>query len=252
MPARDVTRPRDAELGEGERVQVGHQADLLVTRLSDAVAAGLDPQQDRGVRRRGALEPGGHLLGVVRVDARVELTGGQQHRRVRRSIDDPVVRRAGVHRREQVGVLDGAELRDVEGPVRVQLDPQHVEHRYLGDDGPGDVRVLGEHGAHEQSAIGAATDDQLHRRHPCRDQVTGTGREVVEAVLLGEQTTAWCHSSPYSPPPRMFATASTAPCSTQSRLPGTNHGRARCRSRRMRSASSGPGRRSAYRSARLG
>ena len=42
------------------------------------------------------LEAGRHLAGVVRVDPRVLLGGGQQHGGVAGAVDDPVVRRVGV------------------------------------------------------------------------------------------------------------------------------------------------------------
>ena len=106
-----------------------------------------------------ACSRAGHLLRVVRVDARIELAGGQQHRRVRRPVDDVVVRRVGQHRREQVGVPHRSELGDVVGAVRIVLRVEHVEDRHGGNDGARDVGVLSQHGAHQQPAV-RPTDDR--------------------------------------------------------------------------------------------
>ena len=80
--------------------------------------------------------------------------------------------------------------------------------------------------ADEQPAVAAAFDrDPLRRRVALGDQALRGGDEVVEDVLLLlEHARRGATSSPYSPPPRRFASAKTPPRSRNGKLPGSNAG----------------------------
>jgi hypothetical protein len=73
----------------------------------------------------------------------------------------------------------------IECAVRVQFEAQHVIDPDMGDHRAREVRVLGQECTHQQAAIAPS----FHRQS-CRagvtplDQVPGTGREVVEDILL--------------------------------------------------------------------
>ena len=96
-----------------------------------------------------------------------------------------MVWRIGVKGFELVGVLDGAELGDIEGAIGVQLDAEHVVDADERDHGPEQLRALRQNSAHEQAAVAAAHDGQLVRVGVLLvDQVLGAGNEVVEDVLL--------------------------------------------------------------------
>ena len=90
-----------------------------------------------------------------------------------------------MQRPELRGVLDAAELGDIECAVRFQFKAQHVIDPDMGDHRACQVRVLGQECPHQQAAIASS----FHRQS-CRagvtplDQVPGTSREVVEDILL--------------------------------------------------------------------
>src|SRR5690606_37728203 len=110
---------------------------------------------------------------------------GEQHGRVHHTLFDVGGGRAVQQPRELGGVGGGAVL-VVPGAAEGELlVAHHVQRRRRADDGPVEVGALGERGADEQAAVGAA-----HDREPvgggvtCVDQRGGSGVQVVEDVLL--------------------------------------------------------------------
>src|SRR5262245_66559559 len=96
----------NAEPVEEKGVDVCELRHSLVQRVSEAVAT-LRHAEEHWLAGRGCcLKTCRHLLRVVGVHPWVELTGGEQHRRVRRAVLDVVVRRVSAHRTEQLWILD--------------------------------------------------------------------------------------------------------------------------------------------------
>ena len=96
-----------------------------------------------------------------------------------------MIGRVGVERLELVGILDCAELGDVERSVWRQLYPEHIVNADGRNDRVHQVRMLGEHRAHEKSAVASALDRQFFRtRVFLFDEILGRGREIIEHVLF--------------------------------------------------------------------
>ena len=180
VPARRRRRPRGPLLRDG-----------LVSGAPDPVAPPGDAQHHRKAGGGRLLEPGGHLLGVPGVDARVSLSGGQQHGGVSRPVDHVVVRGVGEERPELLGVLHGSELGHVERAVGGFLDPDHIgdpDQAGRGTDHPG---VLGDECVHQQPSVRAAQDrEPLWTGVPVLDEPLRGRREVIEDVLLARQVSA--------------------------------------------------------------
>ena len=119
----------------------------------------LDAQQDRAVLGglRG-LQPGRELARVERVDPRVRLGGGEQHRRVALAVPDAVIGRIRVEDRELVGVLGAAVFGNPEARDRELMVTQHVEQRHRAHGRAEQLRPLGHRRADQQPAVRSALD----------------------------------------------------------------------------------------------
>ncbi len=85
-------------------------------------------QEDRPGGCGGRLDAGRHLAAVGGVDAAVVLAGDKEDGGVRRAVDHAVIGGIVVQGLKVLRMGDRAKLGDIEGPVRVQLDPQHIEN----------------------------------------------------------------------------------------------------------------------------
>ena len=85
-------------------------------------------QEDRPGGCAGRLDAGRHLAAVGGVDPAVVLAGDKEDGRVGVPSTTRWIGRIGVQRLKVLRMGDRAKLGDIEGPVRVQLDPQHIEN----------------------------------------------------------------------------------------------------------------------------
>ena len=146
---------------------------------------GAEAGEDRSVGRGGGLEPGGHAAGVSRIDASVRFPRKEEDGGIDRAVFHAVERRVGVKGAELFPVLHRAKFGHVEGPVRIQFDPQHVVKPHMRDDGSGEVGILREEGPHEEAPVAAALDREFVRPGVAAfDEVLGASGEVVEDVLF--------------------------------------------------------------------
>src|SRR5579884_724977 len=94
MFARTSGRKVDAELPEQETPDVGGLFELFAAGLALAVSGGgFDAQQDWCLRAGSRLQARRHFSRVHRIDAAVTFSRQQEHRRVRGTSRDVVVRR---------------------------------------------------------------------------------------------------------------------------------------------------------------
>ena len=137
-----------------------------------------------------------------------------------------VVRRIGVQRAKLVGVVDGAELGDIEDAVGRELDAEHVVDADVRDDGLHQLGMLRQRGAHQQAAVAAPFDRQFFDGdvYPRSIRCCSTAAKSSKTFCLFVRFPCRCHGSPYSPPPRRLATAQTMPWSSRTCRTGLNDG----------------------------
>ena len=149
------------------------------------------------------------LEAVARHHAVVRVRRRHQRRRVLRARLQVVIRRIGVQRLELVGVVGRAVVVDPEAAGGELLEPQHVHDADGRQARPEQVGPLRHHGADQQAAVAAALDRQLLRaRCTCLAiSHSAAAMKSSKTFCFLSLVPAWCHSSPYSPPPRRFAWA---------------------------------------------
>src|SRR5262249_8746344 len=154
------------ELGGEEGELVGGQADRPADRPRPVPDLGLPAQQHRplGPPADRVLQRGAHLPAVQRIHPGVGVERGEQHSRVPHAGPDVVVRRVAEQPAQLGGVARGAVL-VVPGPAQPELlVPDHVQQRRAADHRAVQLGPLGERGADQQAAVGAAEDAQPLRR----------------------------------------------------------------------------------------
>ncbi len=212
---------------EDECVDVGDFFDLLGRRFAlTMTGAHLDADQHRLAVRVGRLHRRGELEAVRGKHAVVVVAGDDQRRRVIRSGLDVVQRRVRIHRLELIGVVDRAVVRLPCLADREVAKAQHVEHADLrnrgGEQSPGAAirwpRRAGRRSRPPRIArFCAGVYFSLIR-------YSAPATKSSNTFCLCSFMPASCHSRPYSPPPRRFATAYTPPRSSQAINDGENAG----------------------------
>ncbi len=145
----------------------------------------LAPQQHRPPARRRRLQGGARLAGVQRVDPRVGVEDGEQHRRVGCRPQRGVVRRVRQQPAELVGVVGGAVLVVPGAAEAEQLVAHHVEQRGAAHDRGVPLRAAGQRRPDQQAAVAAAADAELLVRRPAAGhERVGRRLEVFEHVVL--------------------------------------------------------------------
>src|SRR4029077_12348714 len=80
------------------------------------------------------------------------------------------------------------------------------------------IRMLRDHRAHQQATVASTLNRELSRtRVILVGQYSAAAAKSSNTFCFFVRLPALCHSSPKSPPPRMFATTYTPPRSNQSR-----------------------------------
>src|SRR5215211_5963543 len=96
-----------------------------------------------------------------------------------------MIGRVTVKRLELLGVFYGAELSHIECAVWRQLHAQHVVNAYRGNDRSKQIRMLGDHCAHQQATIASTLNRELSRtRVILVDQVLRGRGKIVEYILF--------------------------------------------------------------------
>ena len=115
--------------------------------------------------------------------------GGDQYGRIALISADVLVRRVLGYERPVLRIIRVAVFRHPRCPCKQQVEAFHVQQWHLTHQGPEQLRVLGRHDAHQQSAVASALGAEL--RNFCDaplDQISGHGGEV-----LGDFVAAFSH-----------------------------------------------------------
>ena len=147
--------------------------------------AHVDANEYWGRSSLGVLQCGGELEAVGRENPVVVVAGGDQSRRIGRAGTDVVVGRICQQGFEILGVVRRAVIRSpgpADGPL---VEAQHIQHAHRGDHRAKQVGALGQAGAGQQPAVGAAFDRQARgARIAVCDQPFARGDKVIKDVLL--------------------------------------------------------------------
>src|SRR6266487_311666 len=96
-------------------------------------------------------------------DTSVVCASHQQNGGKLSSIHNVMIRRVGVKRLELLRIFYRAEFGYIEGAIRRELDTEHVVDADGGNDRPHQIRMLGNHRAHQKTAIASALDRKFFR-----------------------------------------------------------------------------------------
>ena len=118
-----------------------------------------------------------------------------------------VVRRIGVERLELLRVVGRAVVVDPEAAGGELVEAQHVHDADGRQARAEQVRPLRHARADQQAAVAAALDRQLARAACTCSSISHSAAAMKSSktFCFCSFVPAWCHSSPYSPPPRRFA-----------------------------------------------
>src|SRR5438309_457435 len=96
-----------------------------------------------------------------------------------------MIRRVGIERFNLLAIFDGAELGDIEFSVRLQFGAQRIVDADMRNGHASEFGMLGEEGAHEQTAVAGAFDGEFAGLSVAGvDEVFSASGEVVEDILL--------------------------------------------------------------------
>src|SRR6478752_9087196 len=96
-----------------------------------------------------------------------------------------MIRRVSVKGLELLGILNRAELGDVERTVRRQFHTQHVINTHGGNYCTEQIRMLRDHRAHQEATVASTLNRELSRaRVILFDQVLRGRRKIVEYILF--------------------------------------------------------------------
>src|SRR5262245_54051512 len=96
-----------------------------------------------------------------------------------------VIGGVSVKRLELLWIFHGPELGYIERAIRSKLHPQHVVNAYRRNDRPKQIRMLGNHCAHQQATVASTLNSKFSRtRVILVDQVVRGRRKIVEYILF--------------------------------------------------------------------
>ena len=165
-------------------------------------------------RRARFLQPRREFLRHPRRDAIVGVGRHHERRRIRDAVDDVVIRRVAQQKRKVGGVVGAAVLRNPEAADREAGDSAACRRPARGrSTAPNRSGRCTRHGADEQAAVAAAFDRDRARARRARSTASHSAAAMKSSntFCFRSRMPARCQASPYSPPPRRFATAIVPP-----------------------------------------
>ena len=153
----------------------------------------IEPQQDWTFRalaiRSLRLQQRRHLLRMHRIHTCIGVGRHEQYGRILNSGLHAVIWRIRVKPPELLRIFCRSIFRNPQFRDLEILVPQHVKQRNLADHSAKQIWTLRKSGAYQQAAVAATLNRQpLRIRVFFRDQILGSGDEVIKDILLDRKS----------------------------------------------------------------